>query len=250
MGQKVNPIGFRLCIGEDVWNSKWYANPKQYPQYLLTDLKVRQFIKDKLYAAGISRIRIERPAQNAKIKIYAARLGMIVGKKGGEIEVLRKDVSKIMGVPVNIDIEEVRRPELDAQLVAESITQQLEKRVMFRRAMKRAMASVLRAGAEGVKVQISGRVGGAEIARTESYHEGRVPLQTLRADIDYGLAEAKTTYGILGVKVWISRGDILNKREESSQAPASGSDAKPKAKKRPVSKTTKSVKAEQSASEE
>jgi small subunit ribosomal protein S3 len=208
MGQKVNPIGIRLGIARD-WTSKWYAESKDYAKQLCTDLDVRDFLKKKLGKAGISNIRIERPAQNAKITIFAARPGVIIGKKGGDVEALRQQVTKMMGVPVHIDIEEIRRPEMEAQLVAENIAQQLEKRVMFRRAMKRAISGALRAGAEGIKVQAAGRLGGAEIARSEGYHEGRVPLQTFRANIDYGVAEALTTYGIIGIKVWIFKGEVL-----------------------------------------
>ena len=212
MGQKVNPIGIRLGIVRD-WNSKWYADAKDYADKLCTDIEVRDFLKKKLEKAGVSRIQIERPAQNAKITIYTARPGIIIGKKGGDIEALRKQISEMMKVPVHIDIEEIRRPEIDAQLVAETVTQQLEKRIMFRRAMKRAISAAQRAGAEGVKIQASGRLGGAEIARSEGYHEGRVPLQTFRADIDYGFAEALTTYGIIGVKVWIFKGEVLGHRD-------------------------------------
>lgn len=215
MGQKVNPTGIRLGIVRD-WNSKWYAD-KDYAEKLEADMGVRKFLKQRLYKAGVSRIKIERPAQNAQITIYAARPGVIIGKKGGEVEELRTEVTKMMGVPVHIDIEEVRRPELDAQLVAESVAQQLEKRVMFRRAMKRAIGSAQRAGAEGIKIQASGRLGGAEIARSEGYQEGRVPLQTFRADIDYGFAEALTTYGIIGVKVWLFKGEVFAD-EEAAEA--------------------------------
>ncbi len=214
MGQKVNPIGIRLGIVRD-WNSKWYADSKDYAGKLCTDLEVRDFLKKKLEKAGVSRIKIERPAQNAHITIYTARPGVIIGKKGGDVEELRKQVGKMMGVPVHIDIEEIRRPELDAQLVAETVAQQLEKRIMFRRAMKRAVGAAQRAGAEGIKIQASGRLGGAEIARSEGYHEGRVPLQTFRADIDYGFAEALTTYGIIGVKVWIFKGEVLGHKDDT-----------------------------------
>ena len=222
MGQKVNPIGIRLGIVRD-WNSKWYADSKDYAAKLCTDLEVRGFLKKKLEKAGVSRIKIERPAQNAHITIYTARPGVIIGKKGGDVEALRKQVGKMMGVPVHIDIEEIRRPELDAQLVAETVAQQLEKRIMFRRAMKRALSAAQRAGAEGIKIKASGRLGGAEIARSEGYHEGRVPLQTFRADIDYGFAEALTTYGIIGVKVWIFKGEVLGHKEDAeatSEKPA------------------------------
>lgn len=208
MGQKVNPTGLRLGFTTQ-WTSKWYASPKDYPNMLLEDIKVREFLRKELSKAGVSRIQIERPAQSARITVYAARPGVVIGKKGGDIERLRDQVSKIMGVPAHITIEEIRRPDLDSRLVAESIAQQLEKRIMFRRAMKRAVQNALRAGAKGIKVQVGGRLGGAEIARTEWYREGRVPLHTLRAEIDYGTAEALTTYGIIGVKVWIFKGEVL-----------------------------------------
>ncbi len=211
MGQKVNPIGMRLGIVRE-WNAKWYADAKSYADKLCGDLAVRDFLKKKLQKAGVSLIKIERPAQNAQITIYTARPGIVIGKKGGDVEALRKQVSKMMGVPVHIDIEEIRRPEIDAQLVAETVTQQLEKRIMFRRAMKRAISAAQRAGAAGIKIQASGRLGGSEIARIESYREGRVPLQTFRANIDYGVAEALTTYGIIGVKVWIFKGEILGRQ--------------------------------------
>jgi small subunit ribosomal protein S3 len=213
MGQKVHPTGIRLGIVRD-WNSKWYAST-DYAEKLQADMEVRAFLKKRLAKAGISRIKIERPAQNAKITIYTARPGVIIGKKGGDVEKVRKEVTKMMGVPVHIDIEEVRRPEVDAQLVAESVAQQLEKRVMFRRAMKRAISAAQRAGAEGIKIKAAGRLGGAEIARSEGYHEGRVPLQTFRADIDYGTAEALTTYGIIGVKVWIFKGEVYGENHEA-----------------------------------
>ena len=209
MGQKVHPIGIRLGIVKD-WTSKWYAG-NQYAKYLNVDLKVREFLEKKLYAAGVSRIQIERPAANARINIHTARPGIIIGKKGGDVDDLRRDVSKIMGVPVHINIEEVRKPELDACLVAQNIAQQIERRVMFRRAMKRSVQTAMRQGALGIKITISGRLGGAEIARTEWYREGRVPLHTFRADIDYSTARAKTTYGIIGIKVWIFKGEIFTK---------------------------------------
>ncbi|MBI5451819.1 MAG: 30S ribosomal protein S3 [Gammaproteobacteria bacterium] len=210
MGHKVHPTGFRLGIVKD-WTSKWYADSKHYADYLLTDLKVRAFLKKKLSAASVSRIQIERPARNARITIHTARPGVVIGKKGEDIEVLRQLVAKMMGVPVHISIEEIRKPELDAQLVAESIAQQIERRIMYRRAMKRAVTNSMRLGALGVKVNIAGRLNGAEIARTEWYREGRVPLHTLRADIDYGFAEAMTPAGIIGVKTWIFKGEIFGK---------------------------------------
>jgi small subunit ribosomal protein S3 len=209
MGHKVNPIGIRLGISKD-WNSKWFAGKRQYAEHLVSDLKVRELLKDKLSQAGVSRIQINRPQKNADITIFTARPGVVIGKKGEDIEKLRREVSKIMGVDAHINVSEVRKPELDAQLVAESIAQQLERRIMFRRAMKRAVQNAMRLGALGIKVDVAGRLNGAEIARSEWYREGRVPLHTLRADIDYGLAEAKTTYGVIGVKVWIYKGEIFD----------------------------------------
>jgi small subunit ribosomal protein S3 len=212
MGQKVHPIGMRLGIVKD-WSSRWYASSKDFADTLCADIKVRQYLNEKLAAAGISRIQIDRPARNAKITVYTARPGVIIGKSGKEIETLRDEINKILKVPVHISIEEVRKAELDAKLVAESIAQQLEKRVMFRRAMKRAVTTAIRLGAKGIKICVSGRLGGAEIARSEWYREGRVPLHTLRADIDYGLGEAFTTYGVIGVKVWIFKGEVLDKEQ-------------------------------------
>lgn len=208
MGHKVNPVGIRLGIVKD-WAAKWYASTKDYANILQTDIQARKFLTKELAPAGVSYIRIERPARNARITVYVARPGVVIGKKGEYIERLNVQVSRIMGVPVHIAVEEVQKPELDAVLVAESIAQQLERRVMFRRAMKRAVASAMRLGAKGIKINISGRLGGAEIARSEWSREGRVPLHTFRADIDYGLAEAKTTYGIIGVKVWIFKGEVF-----------------------------------------
>lgn len=219
MGQKVHPTGIRLGIIE-THRSMWYANKKHYPGLLLSDLQAREYIRKKLQNAFISRIQIERTQGNARISIHTARPGVVIGKKGEDIEHLRQKVSTLMGVPVHINIEEVRRPELDAYLVAESIAQQLERRVMFRRAMKRAMSNALRFGAKGIKIAVAGRLGGAEIARTESYREGRVPLHTFRADIDYATAIAKTTYGIIGVKVWIFKGEILDRDATSGSASA------------------------------
>jgi small subunit ribosomal protein S3 len=212
MGQKVHPIGIRLGIVKD-WSSKWYADSKDYADYLNTDLKVRAFIKKKLARASVSEVRIERPARNAKIIIHTARPGIVIGKKGEDIDKLRTQVSKLMGIPVHISVEEIRKPEIDAYLVAVNVAQQLERRIMFRRAMKRAVGNAMRLGAQGIRINVGGRLNGAEIARTEWYREGRVPLHTLRADIDYGVAEAKTTYGIIGVKVWIFKGEILGKQE-------------------------------------
>jgi small subunit ribosomal protein S3 len=217
MGQKVHPTGIRLGIVKD-WNSIWYADTKHYAEFLNNDLAVRKFLKKKLAGASVSRIQINRPAKNAHITIHTARPGVVIGKKGEDIDKLRAEVSARMGIPVHISIEEIRKPELDAQLVAEGIAQQLERRIMFRRAMKRAVQSTMRAGAGGIRVNIAGRLNGAEIARSEWYREGRVPLHTLRADIDYGFAEARTTYGILGVKTWIFRGEVFGDvPEEAAQ---------------------------------
>ncbi|MGR9105545.1 MAG: 30S ribosomal protein S3 [Gammaproteobacteria bacterium] len=209
MGQKVHPIGIRLGFIKD-WSSRWFAESKDYPELLYKDLKVREFIKKKLAHASVSRIQINRPANNAHITVHTARPGIVIGKKGEDIDSLRREVSEMMGIPVHLNVEEIRKPELDAQLVAEGVAQQLEKRIMFRRAMKRAVTNTMRLGAEGMKISVSGRLNGAEIARREWYREGRVPLHTLRADIDYGFAEAKTTYGVIGVKVWIFKGEVLN----------------------------------------
>lgn len=206
MGQKINPTGFRLPVTHD-WTSRWYASGRDFARNLSEDLQVRKYLGKKLKDASVGRILIERPAKNARITIYSARPGLVIGKKGEDIENLKKDLQKIMGVPVHVTIEEIRRPDLDAQLIADGITQQLEKRVMFRRAMKRAMQNAMRTGAQGIKIMSSGRLNGAEIARTEWYREGRVPLHTLRADIDYGFSEALTTYGKIGVKVWVYKGD-------------------------------------------
>jgi len=221
MGQKVHPTGIRLGIVKE-WTSKWYADSKDFADMLNTDLEVRDYLKKRLSQASVSRIQIDRPAKNAHITIHTARPGLVIGKKGEDIDALRKEVSRRMGIPVHISVEEIRKPELDAQLVAESITQQLERRVMFRRAMKRAVQTSMRLGAQGIKINIAGRLNGAEIARGEWYREGRVPLHTLRADIDYGFAEAKTTYGIIGVKVWIFKGEVFEGAEvaqEEAKAP-------------------------------
>ncbi|GGK00814.1 30S ribosomal protein S3 [Luteimonas terricola] len=209
MGHKVHPIGFRLGVSKD-WNSKWYAGKKDYADYLVSDLKVREMLRKKLAAAGISKILIERPSKSARVTIHTARPGVVIGKRGEDIEKLRKEVSAMMGVPAHINVTEVRKPELDAQLVAESIAQQLERRIMFRRAMKRAVGNAMRLGALGIKVNVGGRLNGAEIARSEWYREGRVPLHTLRADVDYGFAEAKTQYGIIGIKTWVYKGEIFD----------------------------------------
>lgn len=225
MGQKVHPYGIRLGIVKD-WTSTWYVDSKQYADYLNLDLHVRDFLRKKLSHASVSRIQIERPANNARIIIHTARPGIVIGKKGEDIESLRREVSKLMGVSAHISVEEIRKPELDAYLVAESVAQQLERRIMFRRAMKRAVSNSMRLGAEGIKINVAGRLNGAEIARSEWYREGRVPLHTLRADIDYGFAEANTTYGVIGVKVWIFKGEVVTKVEEpevveeAAEAPA------------------------------
>jgi small subunit ribosomal protein S3 len=215
MGQKIHPIGFRLSVNKN-WSSRWYANSKNFPEMLQSDIKVRAFLNKKLAAAAVSKIIIERPAKNAKITIHSARPGVVIGKKGEDIESLRATLQGMMGVPVHLNIEEVRKPEIDATLIAQSIAQQLEKRVMFRRAMKRAMQNAMRLGAQGIKIMSAGRLNGIEIARTEWYREGRVPLHTLRADIDYGVAEASTTYGIIGIKVWVFKGEIF---ADNVQAP-------------------------------
>ena len=208
MGQKVNPIGFRIGIYKD-WNSKWYEE-KDYAKFLHQDIKIRKFIKEKLKHAGVSKINIERTASNTRVIIHTAKPGIVIGKKGSEIDVLKKDIVKFAGKDINIDIQEVRKPDTDAQLVAENIALQMERRVAFRRAMKKAVTTAVKLGAKGIKVMCAGRLGGAEIARTEWYREGRVPLHTLRADIDYGFAEAMTTYGLIGVKVWIFKGEIMS----------------------------------------
>jgi small subunit ribosomal protein S3 len=223
MGQKVHPIGIRLGIVKD-WTSTWFADSGNYANFLNQDLKMRDFIKQKLKHASVSRIQIQRPANNAAITIHTARPGIVIGKKGEDIEKLRAEVAREMGVPVHINIEEVRKPEIDAQLVAESVAQQLERRIMFRRAMKRAVGNAMRLGAQGIKIMVAGRLNGAEIARTEWYREGRVPLHTLRADIDYGFTEANTTYGVIGVKVWVFKGEILD-RDEQNVEPEAGKKA-------------------------
>jgi len=220
MGQKVHPTGIRLGITTD-WTSKWFADTQSFPGYVKSDHDVRTFIKEKLKDASVSKIQIERPAKKVNITIHTARPGIVIGKKGEDIEKLRSQVAQMVGMPlgdVRINISEIRKPEMDAQLVAEGIAQQLERRVMFRRAMKRAVTNTMRVGAEGVKVKVGGRLNGAEIARSEWYREGRVPLHTLRAEIDYGLAEARTTYGVIGVKVWIFKGEILDKNEVIQEA--------------------------------
>lgn len=217
MGQKVHPTGIRLGIVKD-HNSIWYADSKNFARQLITDLEARAYIEKALDHASVSRVVIERPAQTARITIHTARPGIVIGKKGEDVDKLRQQLSEKMGVPVHINIEEIRKPDLDAKLVAQNVAQQLERRVMFRRAMKRVVQNAMRQGAEGIKVQISGRLGGAEIARTEWYREGRVPLHTLRADIDYATYEASTTYGILGVKVWIFKGEVIGEEAQAESA--------------------------------
>lgn len=224
MGQKVHPYGIRLGIVKD-WTSTWYAGTGTYAEYLNNDLAVREHLRKKLSHASVSRIQIERPANNARLIIHTARPGIVIGKKGEDIESLRREVSALMGVPAHITVEEIRKPELDAYLVAESVAQQLERRIMFRRAMKRAVSNSMRLGALGIKINVAGRLNGAEIARSEWYREGRVPLHTLRADIDYGLAEASTTYGVIGVKVWIFKGEIVPQTEEPEQEEAEATTA-------------------------
>ena len=219
MGQKINPTGFRLAVSHN-WSSRWFASGPEFARKLGEDLRVREFLRKKLRNASVGRILIERPAKNARITIFSARPGVVIGKKGEDIETLKSDLQKMMGVPVHVNIDEIRKPELDAQLIADSITQQLEKRIMFRRAMKRAMQNAMRLGAQGVKIMSAGRLNGIEIARTEWYREGRVPLHTLRADIDYGFSEAKTTYGVIGVKVWVYKGDTLGRNEAPAAAEA------------------------------
>jgi len=217
MGQKIHPTGFRLAVTRD-WSSRWFAPGSDYAKMLHEDIKVRSFLKKRLAHASVGRVVIERPAKNARITLYSARPGVVIGKKGEDIEILKRELQKIMGVQVHVNIEEIRKPEIDAQLIADSIAQQLEKRIMFRRAMKRAMQNAMRLGAQGIKIMSAGRLNGAEIARTEWYREGRVPLHTLRADIDYGVAEAQTTYGIIGIKVWLYKGEMLGRNERPATA--------------------------------
>ncbi|HEY4038313.1 MAG TPA: 30S ribosomal protein S3 [Burkholderiaceae bacterium] len=234
MGQKINPTGFRLSVSRN-WNSRWYAGGRDFPRMLGEDLQVRDYLRRKLRNASVGRILIERPAKNARITIYSARPGVVIGKKGEDIEALKVALQKMMGVPVHVNIDEIRKPELDAQLIADSITQQLEKRIMFRRAMKRAMQNAMRLGAQGIKIMSSGRLNGIEIARTEWYREGRVPLHTLRADIDYGLSEAKTTYGVIGVKVWVYKGEMLGRGEApGTEAPAPAPEREERRPRRPA----------------
>ncbi|HEX5484493.1 MAG TPA: 30S ribosomal protein S3 [Limnobacter sp.] len=218
MGQKINPTGFRLAVSRN-WASRWYASNRDFSKMLIEDIKVRDFLKKKLKNASVARVLIERPAKNARVTIYSARPGVVIGKKGEDIELLKADLQKLVGVPVHVNIEEVRKPEIDAQLIADGISQQLERRIMFRRAMKRAMQNAMRMGAQGIKIMSSGRLNGIEIARTEWYREGRVPLHTLRADIDYATSEASTTYGIIGIKVWVYKGDTLGRTDVLAAAP-------------------------------
>ena len=220
MGQKINPIGFRLGVQRN-WSSRWYSNSKDFSGMLLEDIEVRKYLRKRLAHAAVARVVIERPAKNARITIHSARPGVVIGKKGEDIENLRAELQKLMGVPVHVNIEEVRKPELDAQLIADSIAQQLEKRIMFRRAMKRAIQNAMRLGAQGIKIMSAGRLNGIEIARTEWYREGRVPLHTLRAEIDYGVSEAKTTYGVIGIKVWVYKGEVMGRGEQPAAVPAS-----------------------------
>jgi small subunit ribosomal protein S3 len=227
MGQKINPVGFRLAVNRN-WSSKWYANKRSFAPMLAEDIKVRDFLKKKLAHASVGRVLIERPAKDARITIFSARPGVVIGKKGEEIESLKAELRRIMGVQqVHVNIEEIRKPEIDAQLIADSIAQQLEKRIMFRRAMKRAMQNAMRLGAQGIKIMSAGRLNGIEIARTEWYREGRVPLHTLRADIDYGQGEAKTNYGVIGIKCWVYKGEIVPKGEALGAAAALAAAAAP-----------------------
>jgi len=232
MGQKIHPTGFRLAVSRN-WASRWYANSRDFPGMLNEDIKVRAYLRKKLRNASVGRVLIERPSKNARITIFPARPGVVIGKKGEDIEILKADLQRMLKVPVHVNIEEIRKPETDAQLIADSITQQLEKRIMFRRAMKRAMQNAMRLGAQGIKIMSSGRLNGAEIARVEWYREGRVPLHTLRADIDYGFSEAETTYGIIGVKVWVYKGDTLGRTdlaaaEKDTSPPAEREDRRPR----------------------
>jgi small subunit ribosomal protein S3 len=241
MGQKINPVGFRLAVNRN-WSSKWYANSRAFAPMLAEDIKVRDFLKRKLAHASVGRVLIERPAKDARITIFSARPGVVIGKKGEEIESLKSELRRLMGVnQVHVNIEEIRKPEIDAQLIADSIAQQLEKRIMFRRAMKRAMQNAMRLGAQGIKIMSSGRLNGIEIARTEWYREGRVPLHTLRADIDYGLGEAKTNYGVIGIKVWVYKGEVIPKGETAllpapAPAPQPEAPAEPKRARKPFPK--------------
>ncbi|GMV56521.1 MAG: hypothetical protein AMXMBFR6_23260 [Betaproteobacteria bacterium] len=226
MGQKIHPTGFRLAVNRN-WSSRWYANSKDFASMLIEDIKVREYLKRKLNHASVSRVVIERPAKNARITVFSARPGVVIGKKGEGIELVRRELQGIMGVPVHVGIEEIRKPEVDAQLIADSIAQQLEKRIMFRRAMKRAMQNAMRLGAQGIKIMSAGRLNGIEIARTEWYREGRVPLHTLRANIDYGFSEAKTTYGVIGIKVWVFKGEQVDRGDSVLNPADSQGEAEP-----------------------
>jgi len=279
MGHKINPTGFRLAFNRS-WGSRWFAQGQNFATMLNEDLKVREYLKKKLGHAMVSKVLIERPAKDARITIHSARPGVVIGKKGEDIELLKTQLRKLLGVnAVHVNIEEIRKPEVDAQLIADSIAQQLEKRIMFRRAMKRALQNAVRLGAQGIKIMSAGRLNGAEIARTEWYREGRVPLHTLRADIDYGTSEAKTTYGVIGIKVWVYKGEVLGREEEatptipaiapeeppapkkvrrapsrageakSDSAPAGAADAKPKTTRRAPRKTAASGDAAKPAGE-
>jgi small subunit ribosomal protein S3 len=231
MGQKIHPTGFRLSVNKD-WASRWYANSRNFAAMLNEDLKVRDYLKGKLAHASVGKVVIERPAKDARITIFSARPGVVIGKKGEDIEILKSDLRRLLGVQmVHVNIEEIRKPETDAQLIADSIAQQLEKRIMFRRAMKRAMQNAMRLGAQGIKIMSAGRLNGIEIARTEWYREGRVPLHTLRADIDYGFAEAKTTYGVIGIKVWVYKGEVMAKSDQPAMPPVPASEEAPATKK-------------------
>jgi small subunit ribosomal protein S3 len=224
MGQKIHPIGFRLSVNKN-WSSRWYANSKNFATMLNEDLKVRDYLKKRLSHASVGKVVIERPAKDARITIHSARPGVVIGKKGEDIEMLKADLRKLLGVQmVHVNIEEIRKPEVDAQLISDSIAQQLEKRIMFRRAMKRAMQNAMRLGAQGIKIMSAGRLNGIEIARTEWYREGRVPLHTLRADIDYGFSEAKTTYGVIGIKCWVYKGEVMAKGDQPVAPPAPTAD--------------------------
>lgn len=236
MGQKIHPTGFRLAVTRN-WSSKWYAGNRDFADMLRSDIQVREYLKKRLKSASVGRITIERPAKNARITIYSSRPGVVIGKKGEDIEGLKVDLQRMLNVPVHVNIEEVRKPEIDAQLIAASIAQQLEKRIMFRRAMKRAMQNAMRLGAQGIKIMSAGRLNGIEIARTEWYREGRVPLHTLRADIDYGFEEARTTYGVIGIKVWVYKGDVLSRQDSSVPSVADAEELK-----RPRSRVFKDVK--------
>lgn len=235
MGQNIHPTGFRLSVTRN-WTSRWYATSKVFPQMLKEDIEVRDYLRKKLAHASVGRVVIERPAKNARVTVFSARPGVVIGKKGEDIELLKSELQRKMGVPVHVNIEEIRKPEVDAQLIADSIAQQLEKRIMFRRAMKRAMQNAMRLGAQGIKIMSSGRLNGAEIARTEWYREGRVPLHTLRADIDYGTSEAKTTYGVIGIKVWVFRGEVLSRNEPPAATPEPAAEEQRKPRRGPAKK--------------